>query len=691
MQIEDAVEQVRTALKLLIGRRRELGLEKLRIRDLKEFEEEAAARRLSPAGRETIVEQAIVLIEQLYAHLPFKRARYAINPVQKLRLLRHQLSELSDRDFHGQLVDAFVGLRDAHTQYGLPVPYKNNVAFLPFQMACYGAGAQRRFVVTRVLEGFDHPSFGPGAELTNWNGVPIGLAVQRMADQSPAGNAAARWARGLGRMTMRTLTFSLPPDEHLVYVQYRPEGRSALEERAIALPWHVGSGWGLQVFRAKQEARSVCAPMAEAAVARQALWYREERKAARAAADSRTTLDLTRVSSLPHLFEFQHTRGKGSLAANPRWLKDRRHPQRRLAYVRIRSFDAAEDVFVEEFGRILDLLRDRAPDGLILDIRSNLGGNISAAERVLQFLTPKEIQPALFHFVNTSLTQEIVLELTRLLARAEKTRADLRPWIQDILGSVMSGDVVTSGRPLTPPAKANDTGQKYQGPVALLVDARVYSAAEVFAAGFQDHAIGPVIGTAESTGGGGANRWLHDELMSRLREIKGLPLAPLPGGSSLSRLPAGASLSLAIRRASRVGPNAGSSLEDVGVKPDMIHVPTLADVTEGDRDLFRAVCARLGKERVYELDIHRARVLSSRVDVVVTARNVDRLECFIDGHPQCAISVGEGGIKRFPVPLDGLPGGKPKRIVVRGYARGRPGEGRRLAAAAEKPLASRKR
>ena len=41
----------------------------------------------------------------------------------------------------------------------------------------------------------------------------------------------------------------------------------------------------------------------------------------------------------------------------------------------------------------------------------------------------------------------------------------------------------------------------------LLVDALAYSATDIFAAGFEDHEIGLIIGTASGTGAGGANVW----------------------------------------------------------------------------------------------------------------------------------------------------------------------------------------
>jgi len=41
--------------------------------------------------RKLLVEQALVLLEQNYVHLPLKAAMHAVNPLQRLRLLRARL------------------------------------------------------------------------------------------------------------------------------------------------------------------------------------------------------------------------------------------------------------------------------------------------------------------------------------------------------------------------------------------------------------------------------------------------------------------------------------------------------------------------------------------------------------------------------------------------------------------------
>lgn len=88
--------------------------------------------------RRLLVEQALVLLEQNYVHLPLKAAMHAVNPVQRLRLLRirleRQTPEKMDPEwlFHAELSEIFHSVRDLHTNYLLPSPFAGKVAFLPF-------------------------------------------------------------------------------------------------------------------------------------------------------------------------------------------------------------------------------------------------------------------------------------------------------------------------------------------------------------------------------------------------------------------------------------------------------------------------------------------------------------------------------------------------------------------------------
>ena len=53
---------------------------------LPEFLKKADKKKWKPEQRALLVDQAILLLEGFYVHLPMKRAMYAIDPLQRLRL-----------------------------------------------------------------------------------------------------------------------------------------------------------------------------------------------------------------------------------------------------------------------------------------------------------------------------------------------------------------------------------------------------------------------------------------------------------------------------------------------------------------------------------------------------------------------------------------------------------------------------
>lgn len=700
MEIEDCTARTQAAIDRVVTFKQILGLPLFEVQTLAEFGDLARREALKPNQRKAIVEEAILLIEQFYAHLPFKQARYAINPVRRLRLLMNRIKKVSGRDFHEELLDIFTELRDAHTFYALPAPYKDRAAFLPFLLGSYLDAGVPRFIVTDLIAGFDHPTFTKDAEVTHWNGVPIAVAVQRMADRTPAGNSSARAVRGLARLTMRMLTFSPLPDEEIVFVQYRALN-PAIAERVVAIPWNVAKGLTLQIFASRQA--SVCGALAQSALLRQVLWkpdaLAEQRKIEdrcrkwdhgwnpkkpatrkkRGPAD----VDLQKVSSMPQIFEFQYAGGDDKGPLNKSFLACPEAKGRKLGYLRIKRFDSPSedaffgDRFVAECKRILELLDQEAPDGLILDIRGNPGGDIVAAERILQLFTPATITPAGFHFVNTPLTQTIAQKLEgQFRAAAIQAQSELRPWLRDLRNSITEGDLITHGHTITDPETANDTGQVYHGRIVALSDARVYSAAEIFLGGFQDHGAGQVIGINETTGGGGANRWLHQDVSELTKQLPGLQLDPVTDPRGLRDLPKGADLALAIRRSSRVGPNSGAPIEDVGVRCDVNYQVTRGDLCYGGRDLIAFACQTLVGERSCSLEIVRAELAGGKVMVTLRCSNLSRLECYLDGYPQKTLASGGAGdaVHKLEIPIAGL-SGKPERLTVRGFCRKRDGAG----------------
>ena len=84
--------------------------------------------------------QALVLLDDLYAHLLLKEAMHAVDPVQALKLLLLQVRRnliTDEKTFHQRMLEIFNSLRDLHTNYLLPEPFAGSVAFLPFMVEEY--------------------------------------------------------------------------------------------------------------------------------------------------------------------------------------------------------------------------------------------------------------------------------------------------------------------------------------------------------------------------------------------------------------------------------------------------------------------------------------------------------------------------------------------------------------------------
>jgi hypothetical protein len=601
--------------------------------------------------RRLLVEQALVLLDQNYVHLPLKAAMHAVNPVQRLRLLRvrleRQTPDKMDPEwlFHGELSEIFHSVRDLHTNYLLPSPFAGKIAFLPFRVEEFSdeAGASH-YVVAGLVQGFSAPGFGPGAEVTHWGGIPIGRAVDLNAARFAGSNAAARHSRGLQSLTVRPLVIHRPPDEEWVTVSYAGTDGQAHELRqawlvADNLPPFVGD-----LDHASTAAASMGLDLDtdEANRARTLLFAPQV--AGQAQAEESPTLTTTPAAagqdvptSMPGVF-----RARSVVTASGTF-----------GHIRIFTFSVNDPAgFVEEFVRLVGLLPQ---NGLILDVRGNGGGHIFASEFTLQTLTPRRIVPEPVQFIATPLN----LRICRQHKDNPTGQIDLGPWFRSLDQATETGATFSAAFPITPEGGANAIGQHYPGPVVLVTDARCYSATDIFSAGFQDHAIGPVLGVDDNTGAGGANVWTHGLLMDLLE----IP-EPDPG-SPYRALPRGANMRVAIRRTLRVGALAGTPVEDLGVQPDVRHRMTRRDVLEGNLDLLDRAGALLAALPVRRLDADADLGADGMLRLELDVANVDRADVYVDDRPRTSVDVSAG---HATVKVEGVPGAMSVR--VEGFADG---------------------
>ena len=203
----------------------------------------------------------------------------------------------------------------------------------------------------------------------------FGRAIEINGESQAGSNPDARFARGLDNLTIRPLNSSLPPDEHWVDILYRAKNGVVASHREYWL-----------VHKTSDVAES-STPHSQ----------------------KRAAMDLKRTRILEvkkKLYPRDDSATLGSIKDVLYALKKTVNGQT-FGYIRLFSFDVDDArKFLKAFTRLIT--KDGFPqEGLILDVRGNPGGNIRAAESLLQLLTPQRIEPELFEFINTPLNFQI--------------------------------------------------------------------------------------------------------------------------------------------------------------------------------------------------------------------------------------------------------------------------------------------
>jgi len=588
------------------------------------------ARTLTLGDRKRIVEQALVLMENVYVHMPLKSAMHAIDPVQKLRLLQYQLEQrpeelLSEIDFHNEMTTIFTSTRDLHTNYLLPSPFRDNCAFLPFMIEeCYKEN-KPKYIVTKIMKGFSHETFKEGVEIQYWNGIPIRRAIEINAERQAGSNPHARFARGLDALTIRPMIRVLPPDEEWVTIHFLTKSGElkSLEQKWLVTSMHylgtlfqdslmdvtlspefsetTAFGLDLQTDAIHQFKKLIFAPEALEAE-KQIAFGRPQSTGAPGVLET----------TFPTVFRAKPVTTNNGM----------------FSYIRIFTFNINDsDAFLKEFVRLVT--EESMPkDGLIIDVRGNGGGLIYAAERLLQVLTPNEIEPERAQFINNQITYDIC----RLNAPSPYSEEfSLAPWQTSIGDAVETGATYSRGFTITNKELCNNIGQKYYGPIVLITDALCYSATDMFAAGFKDHKIGKILGIHKNTGAGGANVWTHS-LLHLLMSDPESPYTPLPE-SPFKSLPHGTEMRVAVRRTLRVGEYSGIPIEDLGVPPDEEYQMKEDDLINGNLGLITKAAEILAKEPTYTFIVKTSLLNETRIEIKITTKNITRVDFYIDNRP----------------------------------------------------------
>jgi hypothetical protein len=578
-----------------------------------------------------LVAQARELLAGYYVHLPLKRALYAVDPLGRLDALAARIAAVErgsapsfpEEELHDELSAIFASLRDLHTSYTLPEPYRSRIAFLPFLLEECDDGDGPIFPVTKVHGAFADPEFAADPArpvlVTHWNGVPIDRAVMLHAERTGGSNRAARRARGVERLTFRWLGRLVRPDEDWVVVSYTVGG----EQRHLRFPWLV-TGRPEEAAPPRSGSPSLARGEDE-----EGQWIRSVKQHLFARPDKWDR------APLPDLVAYREIAREGD--------------PRRFGHLRIFSFGVPAGQVPRFVRQVRRLVAQAPPDGLVVDLRGNPGGTSSPPRSFCSSSRPRRSSRSAW----TSSTPRRPARWPSGCTAARSGRPLRR---RPARGGATAAQFLPSP-PLQPRAAYNALGQAYQGPVVLLVDALSYSAADVFAASFQDHDLGPVVGPDPQTGGGGGNVWPYEGI----RRLAGA------GRRMPRRLPGGASFDVAVRRTTRVARRAGATLEDRGVVLAGDPLPlTSADVLGDNRLLLAAALGALpDPPRPCRLRVsYRARSRCFTLDT----EGLARVDVVVDRRPLASVAEPDGARVALP---EGL---APQSARFLGYAE--PEEGR---------------
>jgi hypothetical protein len=518
---------------------------------------------LSVTQRHDLIEVWTTMFTDVYVHYTQKRALYGFDPIRALGALRRQIPYLDSAGFLRELTLLINRLRDQHTQLYVNAADQTltgRVAALPFLVEPFGSHLSPTYVVTKTTDDVAEPSFGVGARVTTWNGIPFARAVDLYAETLTGGRPDARRARALETLTQRPLQYLAPPDELWVDIGYRLDTLGAGDaDRTIRFDW-----------RSIDPDKAITADNLIEMRTRRAINITSE-----TARRARKLLFATALWERDQTDEQPTAKAGGWMATSFSDAVSARKITTSLGtfgYLRLWTFDVEHITdFVNE---VADLLRQMPRKGLIVDLRSNPGGVIDVAERLFQLFTANHIEPTRFACRATPAMVQ--------MAEADGNGADLADWAASTRAALDLGEEFSQHLPISDPDACNQLRRAYTGPVVAVVDANTFSCGDLFAAGIVDHGIGKIVSVGDATGAGGANVWTSDDIQ----------YAYYAADRDLPPIPPGISFSISVRRMIRTGLSAGLAIEDIGIVGDDQYEMTNNDLLDGNTDLAE-FCTRM--------------------------------------------------------------------------------------------------
>ncbi len=118
---------------------------------------------------------------------------------------------------------------------------------------------------------------------------------------------------------------------------------------------------------------------------------------------------------------------------------------------------------------------------------------------------------------------------------------------------------------------------------------------------------------------------------------------------------------VSIRRTLRVGEQAGTPVEDLGVVPDFLHNMTRQDLLNHNIDLINRAANILQQMPVRQLEAVTESVTPGNVKLLLTTRGINRLDVYVNGRPQGSLDFTDGETE-LNLPFPAI-----NSIILKGY------------------------
>ena len=418
----------------------------------------------------------------------YQTERPGVDGIPRFEKLAKNLGNVTDLEFHLELLDIINSQCDMYLTYSMPAPYNCVTLRQPIYFSSYGAYPDFTIFVKNQYDRKPYNELAPdvkkfkdGDEVLQVDGVDIKQHLKDLKWENHGPTAASMVTSGTSFMAVRQAMFVTYPKKD--FVQYKIK-RDTGEILDLRLPWIVeiiDDCYANNGDVKKTVTENITVEVFESEIS----------------ADTANALSLQSI-------EIESTEAGFSFIQTPdnaiSWGIYRPNNQN-LGIIKISPYGADDDfsttssVFDTIYSLVTNELKGTA--GLLIDVTQTQYGMSQLSNLLPQLFSPEFQVP---------LARVIKSRVNDLIFSANSSYYNDN-W-KKIYQETPAGQLYTNAVPFNEDVKVDQIGQIYAGPVGILTGGNTNREAEIFVANMQDYGNNVIFGESITTGGGGSTSFL---------------------------------------------------------------------------------------------------------------------------------------------------------------------------------------